>query len=271
MVIKKSIMFNLKVIIILYALYLLIQKLVKKMKYENFTNIENRIGYPIYWINMDKSTDRKKFMTNQFKKYKLENYRFPAVDGNNIDSRKFKINKDMKTTYKPGEIGATLSHISLIVQLYNKNIDSAIVFEDDISVATQDKWDMDIPTLVNKAPNDWEIIQLSTSAPLRLKKYLKGDELFVPWCVRFHFAIYLINRKGMTKIYNRLYKNNKIDISNEDISGRQLIADHYIFKICKTYTYTKPLFIHMDFPSTIRKIQYKFIKDYNKYTLDYFI
>ena len=54
-------MFYVKFIIILYALYLLIQNLVKKIKYEN------RIGYPIYWINMDRSTDRKKFMTNQFK------------------------------------------------------------------------------------------------------------------------------------------------------------------------------------------------------------
>ena len=176
-----------------------------------------------------------------------------------------------KYKYKPGEVGATLSHISLIVQLYNKNIDCAIVFEDDISVATHDKWDMDIPTLTDKAPNDWEIIQLSTSHPWNLGKVLKGDELFVPWRYGFFSAgSYLINRKGITKFYNKFYKNNKTDISNEDISQKRLLSDSFIFKICKTYTYTKPLFIYMDFPSTIREKQYEFIKKYNKYTLDYF-
>ena len=41
----------------------------------------NGLGYPVYYINMDKSGHRKKYMESQFEKYQIDYIRIKAIDG----------------------------------------------------------------------------------------------------------------------------------------------------------------------------------------------
>ena len=52
----------------------------------NKHNHKNMIGsIPIYYINLERSKDRKEYMIEQFKDYKITNYRrIEGVDGKNI-------------------------------------------------------------------------------------------------------------------------------------------------------------------------------------------
>ena len=45
------------------------------------------MSYKVYYINLDKSKDRKKYMENQFKKLNIPITRIPAVYGKELDRK----------------------------------------------------------------------------------------------------------------------------------------------------------------------------------------
>jgi len=79
-------------------------------------------------------------------------------------------------------------------------------------------------------------------------------------------SVYYINRPGMKKIFDKYFKNGKIDLS---LTLRNYVADcGVIYEQLVTYSYTKPLFINKLYKSTIVEkepyVEYihKFLKDY---------
>ena len=48
-----------------------------------------------YYINLDRRTDRRKYMENMFKKSNIYNYkRISAIDGKSLHPRKFKMEQN---------------------------------------------------------------------------------------------------------------------------------------------------------------------------------
>lgn len=93
--------------------------------------------YKVYYINLDKSTERRDFMEKQFQKLDIPITRFSAVYGKELgkDFLKKEKKKHQILAHFPfpndGEIGICLTHFKLWKFLANQPEDFSIVLEDD--------------------------------------------------------------------------------------------------------------------------------------------
>lgn len=94
-------------------------------------------SYKVYYINLDKSIERRTFMQNQFKKLEIPITRISATYGKDLNSS---ILKKEKTKHhilahfpfpNDGEIGICLTHFKLWNFLSKQPEDFSIVLEDD--------------------------------------------------------------------------------------------------------------------------------------------
>ena len=97
-------------------------------------------SYKVYFINLEKSVVRKKFMENQFSNYDILFERFPAINGKELSTEFIKYAKNQQKLFKHypllnhGEIGLTKSYLDLWKVISNQNEKFAIVFEDDVLI-----------------------------------------------------------------------------------------------------------------------------------------
>ena len=98
------------------------------------------ILYKVYYINLDKSVNRKNFMEAQFKKLNIPITRIPAVYGKELDENYLKKEKSKHNVLahfpfpNDGEIGICLTHFKLWNFLSTQPEDFSIVLEDDALV-----------------------------------------------------------------------------------------------------------------------------------------
>ena len=242
----------------------------------------NRIKYPILYINLDRSNDRKINIESQMNKYNIKNYqRIQAVDGREIKNiREGKMN-DVRyiNNYKVGsksELACVLSHLKAIKYAYENNYDTVLIVEDDCSFELMDKWKYDLPTIVNdKTPKDWEIIQLYFS-----KNCISGieDKIIKRNNQECYGAVaYLINKKGMEVVLKNSYINGIFTLGkiiNGVIYPERIVSDYFIYRISKhVYLYAFPLFITNNeiLESTIhpeKTSNHKLTANYYKYVYD---
>lgn len=190
----------------------------------------------IYWINLDRSTDRKDRMNTLFKDPEFNNIpiqRFSAIDGkkDNIDSM---ITVKEKKITKP-EYGCLLSHLEIINEFSQTDYNVALILEDDITLDFKKYWTRNIKEVIDNAPIDWEIIMLcyhSDNLPSNL--YTRNNNNF--WST----AAYIINNKSAKKIINEIYNNNTYHLED----NIKHAADDYLFIKLKTYVYKYPYFIY---------------------------
>jgi GR25 family glycosyltransferase involved in LPS biosynthesis/mannosyltransferase OCH1-like enzyme len=236
-----------------------IKKIIENMKiiedgkkYGLLNYNEKTIDIPIFYINLDRSQDRKEFMEKQFQLFNIKNViRISGVDGSLIsDLSKGDINDGSKlkfiNNYKlnKGELGCTLSHIKAIKEFYNKNINLGLILEDDCAFYLLPYWGETLNNIIDKAPKDWGILQLFTFEN-RCQKFTGEFEKHNQKSPCWSTAVYVINRKGAEDVLNNAgYKDitlgKKIDNVLHPTSG---IADRYIYECSKTYYYNIPLFL----------------------------
>ena len=98
------------------------------------------MSYKFYYINLDKSVERRNFMENQFKKLKIPITRISAIYGKNLYKEvltKEKAKHNILAHFpfpNDGEIGICLTHFKLWKFLSNQPEDFSIVLEDDALV-----------------------------------------------------------------------------------------------------------------------------------------
>ena len=197
-----------------------------------------------YWINMERSLDRRKFMESQFFKYGIENYRISAETPETIKAHDYTIirNADSMDCTTPEEIACILSHLKAIQQGYDDGYvddeggetdsDSYFcVLEDDITLLNIDFGK--ILNYINKKKEDVadvadvEVLQLYTSShPVVIQLYnecfLKdgggsgdGSNVIVKRTESYPGAVYyLVSRKAARKILDAyVVSKNKYDLS----------------------------------------------------------
>lgn len=228
----------------------------KKLKFHKY----NKVSYPIYYINLDKDIIRREQTEMQLQNISNNFYRIKGVNGKNIKN-KFKDTIDgisFKNEYNGSslaELGCILSHIKAINTAYKNGDKISLIVEDDIKIDLY-KFSESLETIVSKAPNDWEVLQLF-SGNLKL---LKDPVITIKKVnfIKFHTdswscAAYLISKKGMEKILNILgypYHIKKIS-KNFPLLG---VSDWWIYSVLKTYTiYPYPFSINTFLESTIHK------------------
>lgn len=237
-------------------------------KFEN-QDTNSKLSFPIYWINLDRSIDRREFMENQFKKYGITNHtRISAVDGSKLDDNfsslnTMCLNEKQKEEYikllkkrniKP-EIGAVFSHLFASKQAFNNGDEYAIIIEDDIDFKYMHKWNFSLKELVNEANKEipkWEILQLHISGKDAINNLLEKKNKFVSWEPWMASAgMYIINKKAMNHFKN-IINNCETFLELNKIN---FVADEVMFNKF-TYTYTKPLVISFLGKSLIHDTEY---------------
>ena len=94
-------------------------------------------SYKIYFINLDKSIERRSFMENQFKKLNIPITRIAAVYGKELDTKFLKKEKRKHNILahfpfpNDGEIGICLTHFKLWDFISTQPEDFSIILEDD--------------------------------------------------------------------------------------------------------------------------------------------
>ena len=98
------------------------------------------MSYKVYYINLDKSTERRNFMESQFKKLNIPIERISAVYGKELQKDHLKQEKRKHNILahfpfpNDGEIGICLTHFKLWKFISNQPEDFSIILEDDAEV-----------------------------------------------------------------------------------------------------------------------------------------
>ena len=224
---------------------------------ETFQNQHSQI--PVFYINLDRSTEKREKMENQLKLHFKNFQRISGVDGNKLYPNIYtnKINNNTSYNLKNFDgtisrvnpssvIGCLLSHIKTILLVDEKGYNNAVILEDDMDLQYYPKWNTTIETIINEAPKNWDIIKLFSLNESKLKedvelfkkgiKYrkLSQDNMKSEWST----GCYIINKRGISKILKDI-QNNEFKIDKNKY--KYLVADYYLYKNKNVYEYTKPL------------------------------
>lgn len=208
----------------------------------------------IYWINLDRSPERRESMEKMFKNEvfsEIPNIRITATDGKKDDIYKMIDTAEYSGT--DSEYSCLLSHLKSIKKFNDSKYEIALILEDDCTLELKKYWKKSIKEIIKNAPSDWEIIMLSyTNLNDKLINWKKSNDYILNiWPISSALS-YLINKKGSKKLVadcNNLscYKDNTYLLN---LNGEHR-SDHYIYLNTVTYIYKYPFFIYGDGNSTI--------------------
>jgi GR25 family glycosyltransferase involved in LPS biosynthesis len=205
------------------------------------------IPYPIFYINMDKDTDRRAYMEEQLNKMNCTFSRISGIIGKSITNT----NEDtiqgihFRNTYPltKSEIGCLLSHIKAIEYAYLSKAPVAMICEDDVYFGTLSK----VPNLariIDNAPSDWELLQIFSGIQdeREYKRHNKTSNLAYikrrwPDSIFWACGCYIINRKGMESILSYVKRDGIYDIRpNRNLYPSRGEADLFLLDLANTYT-----------------------------------
>ena len=151
--------------------------------------------------------------------------------------------------YTEVEVAVTVSHLRTIKTAHDLGLEVGLILEDDIVI--QDEFKDELDELLQVAPVDWEIIQLTPKHAASLIHLQLIHGLFINWIpIFFGTGSYLINRRGMERIVRaHFYENGTMHLDNPKV----LVADELIYVSARTYTYTRVIVtFRTDFPSEVQ-------------------
>ncbi|UTY25871.1 glycosyltransferase family 25 protein [Treponema denticola] len=131
-----------------------------------------RGNMPIYVLNLEHNTERKKYMQDILKNIPVPYSFFPAVYGKEIkniddvyDSKKTL--KILNRVLNEGEIGCALSHRLIYKKMIDENISQALILEDDVSLSPEF---YSVYRALSEMPIGNKIVLLGTTVAKRIKK-----------------------------------------------------------------------------------------------------
>jgi len=177
---------------------------------------------PKYYINLDRSKDRREALEAEIARYEVENiHRFKAIDGRDIkdihqgeiDGVQYVNDYSNCTKY---QLAITLSHLECIRHAGEKGVFPFIILEDDARFTLIPHWKKNIDEIITELPEDCDILKLT-----------------------FGGVAYLITYKGYKNMDFLFYMNKYYNISR-DLNLNNIYYDCDIMKNFKKY-YTKEL------------------------------
>jgi GR25 family glycosyltransferase involved in LPS biosynthesis len=196
-----------------------------------------------YWINIDRSRDRRAFMDEQFKKNLLDNTRISAITPSDFDE----VLEDKRplTCKHPGcvrceyEYACISSHIKAMIEgLKDANNDWFVVMEDDIVIPFNINYDELIRTL----PKEAQLVQLLILYGPTVKSlydlYITHNAHFIKWQYLLpSTGMYIISREGAEILVGKYFKNNKYDFTTCEY---QVVADVALYSSINSFATTFP-------------------------------
>jgi len=206
----------------------------------------------IYWINLDRSQDRRNSMQEIFNDPAfngIKNTRFSAIDYKSNDILDYFRIEGNDYRNNKAEYACFLSHLETIKQFSNSNLPDesvALILEDYITLEYKPYWKKSIKQVIDNAPSDWQIIMLNYT-------FLGGIEFpdlstFNEYEKRnitdrrlFCAAAYLIKKSSAKQFMNKIYIDGKYEL---DMTIEMHHADEYLFTALTTYVYKYPYFTY---------------------------
>lgn len=238
-----------------------LMKLSKGNTYSN--SLEEKLSLPVFYINLERKKERDLNISSYLVSYFINITRVNAIDGLKLEGNCFKGKidyfsydfTDFSEVNNLNEVACLLSHLKVIRIIYQKNLDYALVLEDDVSFEVISKWDESLDEIILKCPKDFDILKLHFHKPKLLQnlkllnkniRYRKLD--FIPnkeWST----AAMVYSKKGIMSLTKKFNYENLV-LSPEEY--KSLVADYVLYKGFEVYEYTKPLFTTINDVSTIR-------------------
>ena len=176
---------------------------------------------PIFVVNLKKDTEKREHMQVLCKKYSLKCQFIDAVYGKDLSEKEISEVYDKERALKKlgrelalGEIGCSLSHMSIYKKMIKENIKKALILEDDV---TFDKSLLDALNSINDFPKDWELILFNYYRDFPVRKlyctsfwersHIGKNFQSVRFTEMMHStAGYIINYDGALRLINILEK-----------------------------------------------------------------
>ena len=198
---------------------------------------------PIFYINLERSNDRKDILEKTLIENSLKFTRIEAIDGNEIDIELIKNQYHVNKKMNKYEIACALSHYKALEEIKSKKYEVALVLEDDCNFEYMKYKTLPLSELV-KIKDDWETIQIAgTYSKKRFFEMISLQEELLKNNDSGAIA-YLVNQKGVDKILKNFHETKILNVS-----------EHNMFLITKNYM-TKPYFTYYNYRtigSTIRE------------------
>lgn len=218
----------------------------------------------IYWINLNRAKERKKYMENLFKDSIFNNIkkvRVTALDAKKENPRnKFIIKQDMNLLHDnkirlDAEYACLFSHLEAIKQFSQTDYKIALICEDDLSIEYKKYWKKTISEVIENAPKQWEILKICSFFKFNKtytfwEPFLRTNENIVKknqkWLEHmptikgdWGAVSYLIKNSAAKKLMRIMAApNNKYYLKNTLMH----VTDAYIYQMLKTFIYKYPFF-----------------------------
>jgi len=225
--------------------------------------LNEKLSLPVYYINLERKKSRNLNILNNLAPFFKDVNRVEAIDGFKLQENCFngKIDlisydfSDFSQSHNCFEVACLLSHFKVIQIINEKDLDYALVLEDDISLEFISKWEECLDEIILNCPNDFDILKLhfpkhKILSNLKLfNKNLRYRKLDSTPNREWSTAAMIYSKKGIKSMIS------KFDFENLKLSREQyqlLVADYVLFKGMTVYEYTKPLFKTFNDVSSIR-------------------
>jgi GR25 family glycosyltransferase involved in LPS biosynthesis len=228
-------------------------------------NINNNIKY--YWINLDKATERREFMEEQFNSFNIINERISAKTPNDLkdildDEPPFfcgyKECLSNKCKNCPIEYATICSHLEAIKKGYMSGSDYFIICEDDVIL----KFNINFNVIISNFSKDFDILQMMIISKGHLEYFYNNFFLKNIFFVNYtpiipSAAFYLISHKGAEKILEKFINKNNNKWNLSEFNGLK-VADVLIYQSVKTFVSTFPLCsFNINFKSQIHDFHFQ--------------
>jgi GR25 family glycosyltransferase involved in LPS biosynthesis len=183
----------------------------------------------VYWINLDRSTERRENMLKVLKDPVFDGmakHRVKAYDGGDpTDEKKMRTIIEIPDKANMKEYACLLSHIKALTQFSKSDSTIAIILEDDVSLDLKPYWQTSIQHCIRNAPSDWELLQIS---------YLPKcpNKLYTPTRKLSGTLSYAVNKKGAIRFLKQFHLDNLPNV-----------ADYLLYNQMKSYTYQYSFFV----------------------------
>ncbi len=138
----------------------------KNSPFDIVDNLGGIINCPVFIVNLERSTYRRKFILNYLAKLGIQGEVITAVEGSKLDLDKLKedgVYSEQAATeafsrqLSMPEIGCSLSHINIYKRMVSNNVEQALIIEDDVMF--DEGVSNTFKNILKNIPDDWEIIQ----------------------------------------------------------------------------------------------------------------
>ncbi len=149
---------------------------------------------PVFYINLDRATDRRQHMERQFKIWGIDATRIAAIDGAAMSPDAF-LDGTWPAEMSVQRLACYASHLFALKAFIDSGADRALIMEDDCSLETVPFWPFTWRDAEALLPFDADIVQLALIADITMTMRLHRRHI-----TNYSAAAYLVSRRYAGKL-----------------------------------------------------------------------